>query len=86
MKPEFSQQIFKKYIKFHENPFNGSQVVPCVQTDRQTDMTKLIASFCNFSNAPNKKVQTELVTLFRVSQTRIVCLVLVLSFDDKLIV
>jgi len=89
MKLEFSQQIFKKYIKFHENPFSGSQVVPCVQIDgrmdRQTDMTKLIASLCNFANAPNKKVRTELMTLFHVSQSCIVCLVLVLAFDDNLL-
>jgi len=37
MKLEFSQQILKKYIKFHENPFSGSQDVPCVQTNGQTD-------------------------------------------------
>jgi len=38
MKLEFSQHIFKNYsnIKFHENPFCGSQVVPCRWTDRQT--------------------------------------------------
>jgi len=31
MKLEFSQQIFERYsnIQFHENPCNGSQVVPC---------------------------------------------------------
>jgi len=34
MKLEFSWQTFKKYsnVKFHENPHNGSQVVPCRQT------------------------------------------------------
>jgi hypothetical protein len=39
---EFSRQIFEKYsnIKFHENPFNGSRVVPCGRTDRQTDRQK----------------------------------------------
>jgi len=68
MNLEFSKQIFKNtHIKFHENPFSGSRVVPRVQTDRHTDMTELIASFCNFANAPNKKVQTELMTLFHVS-------------------
>jgi hypothetical protein len=31
--------IFEKYsnIKFHENLFSGSQVVPCGWTKRQTD-------------------------------------------------
>jgi len=43
MKLEFSQQIFEKYsnITFHENPSNGSSVVPCGQTDGRTDMTRL---------------------------------------------
>jgi len=39
MKLDLSQQIFEKNsnIKFHENPFSGSRVVPCRQTDvRQT--------------------------------------------------
>jgi len=35
MKLEFSSQIFEESwnIKFHENLFSGSQVVPCGQTD-----------------------------------------------------
>ena len=46
IKLEFSWQSFKKYLntKFHDNPFSGSQGVPC----RQTDMTKLIITVCNF--------------------------------------
>jgi hypothetical protein len=38
---EFSRQFFEKYpnIKFHENPFGGSRVVPC----GRTNMTKLFA-------------------------------------------
>jgi len=41
---------FQKYssIKFHENLSSGSWVVPC----RETDMTKLIVTFCNFANPP----------------------------------
>jgi hypothetical protein len=37
MKLEFSGQIFKKSstIKFNENPFIGSPVVPCRWTDRR---------------------------------------------------
>jgi len=44
MKLEFCQQIFEKSsnTKFRENPCSGSRVVPCGQTDRRTDMTKLI--------------------------------------------
>jgi len=44
----------KKYsnIEFHENPSHGSRVVSCRQTDGQTDMTKIIVAFRNFTNAP----------------------------------
>jgi hypothetical protein len=31
--------------------------------DGQADMVKLTAAFCNFANAPNKAVQTELMML-----------------------
>jgi hypothetical protein len=32
-------QIFEKYsnVMFHENPSSGSRVIPCGQTDGQTD-------------------------------------------------
>jgi hypothetical protein len=35
MELEFYRQIFEEYsnIKFHENSFSGSRVVPCGQTD-----------------------------------------------------
>ena len=57
MKLEFSPQIFEKYpnVKFNENPFSGSRVVPCGQTDGRTEMTKLIVSFRNFAKAPKKQ-------------------------------
>ena len=50
MKLEFSWQIFKKflYIKFYENPSSGNQVVPW----GQTDIMKLVVTFCNFANVP----------------------------------
>ena len=58
MKLEFSGQSFDKYlnIKFHENSFSGSLVVPCGRTegDGRTDMTKLIVAFRSFANAPKK--------------------------------
>jgi hypothetical protein len=56
MKLDFYLQIFEKKrlnIKFNQNSFSGSRVVPCGRTDGQTDMTKLIAAFRNFANAPN---------------------------------
>jgi len=39
MKIEFLRQILEKFsdIKFHENPFSGSRVVPCGRTDTLTD-------------------------------------------------
>jgi hypothetical protein len=44
-------------MKFHENS-SGSRVIPFGRTDRQSDgerdMTKPIATFPNFANAPNK--------------------------------
>ena len=49
----FYRRIFGKplNIKFHYNSSNGSRVVS-MRTERQTDMTMLIAAFHNFSNAP----------------------------------
>jgi hypothetical protein len=60
MKLEFSSQIFKKSlnIKFRENPYSGSRVVPCVQTD----MTKLKVAFCNFANAPKNCTDVNKIT------------------------
>jgi len=51
MKLEFSRQIIEKFSHnlFYENPSSGTRVVPCGQTDRQTDMTKLKIAFRNFS-------------------------------------
>jgi len=48
--------MFEKYtnIKFRENPFIGSRVVLCGQTDGLTDMAKLILAILNFKNAPKK--------------------------------
>ena len=40
---------------FHKNPFSGSRVVPCGQTDGQTDMTKLIVAFRNYTKAPKNR-------------------------------
>jgi len=50
MKLEFSRQIFEKSsaIKFHENPFSESRVVPFGQTDKYPDVTKLIVAFRSF--------------------------------------
>jgi hypothetical protein len=39
LRNEFSRQNFEysSNIKFPENPFSGSRVVPCGETDGQTD-------------------------------------------------
>jgi len=39
MKFKFSRRIFKKHsnIKFYKNPFCGSRIVSCRQTDERTD-------------------------------------------------
>jgi len=62
MKLEYSRQIFEKYINitFNENSSTGSRVVSCVQTDRQTDMTKLTVAVRNFATAPNKRYHKQL--------------------------
>jgi hypothetical protein len=39
------------YVRFHENESSGSWVFPCGQTDRGSDMTKLIVAFRNYANA-----------------------------------
>ena len=51
--------MFEKYsnIKFRENSFSGSRVVLCGQTDGLTDMTKLIFTFLNFTNAPKESTR-----------------------------
>jgi hypothetical protein len=54
----FSSDFFYKSsnIRFHGNPSSWSRLVPCEQTDRQTDeqtdMTKLVVTFRIFANAP----------------------------------
>jgi hypothetical protein len=40
-------------VKLHENPSSGSWVVPC----GRTEMTKLVAAFRNFANAPKNYVK-----------------------------
>jgi len=68
MKLEFSRQIFDKYssTKFNVKPSSESRVISCGRTDgltdrtdRQTDMTHLIAAFLNFANELTKSKQRE---------------------------
>jgi hypothetical protein len=51
MKLEFFDWFWKKRlnIKFHQNPFSGSRVVPCGQIDRQDEA---VVAFRSFAKAP----------------------------------
>ena len=53
MKLEFLRQILEdsSYVKFHEKLSSGSRVVPCEQTDGQTDMAKETVAPRNIANA-----------------------------------
>ena len=75
LKLEFSLQIFKNYsdIKCHEYPFSGSRVVLLGRTDGQTDMTKLIATFRNFANAPKKETRWTHSTLWNAKACIHIC-------------
>jgi len=52
---QLSGQILEKYsnIRFHDNPSSSSWDVP----RWQTNMTKLVVAFRNFSNGPEKKIK-----------------------------
>jgi hypothetical protein len=59
MKPKFSRQIFEKFpdLKFIKICPLGAELFQAGgrtdgQTDRQTDMTKLLVAIRNFENAP----------------------------------
>jgi len=57
MKLEFSQHIFEKYsnITFHKNSSSKAKLFQADgQTDRQTDMLKLIVAFQNFAKVSKK--------------------------------
>jgi hypothetical protein len=58
MKLEFSQQIFETYssIEFHENPFSGSLIVPCRQTDRFDGADSLFRNFASGSKTSIKEI------------------------------
>jgi hypothetical protein len=63
----YSRQIFENNsnIHFDENPFGGSRSVPCGQTDRRTDMTKLMVSFETFRmRLKDKTLTVNLLSLF----------------------
>ena len=51
---KISWQIIEKYwnTKCRENLSFGSQVIPCRQSEGQTDMTTIIVTFRSFANVP----------------------------------
>jgi hypothetical protein len=54
--PLISSIDFENYT--NNKIFGGSQVVPCEQKDRLTNMKKLIVAFRNFTNAPENNLCT----------------------------
>jgi len=52
----FSLSTFEKStnITFHGNPASENRIVPCVQTDGRTDMTKLTVAFRDSEKAPKR--------------------------------
>jgi len=88
MKFQIPRQIFEKYsnTKFHKNPYSGSQVVPCGQTDRRkggrTDMLKLGVVLPNFSEAPNKTRRQKLFVFLLLSQ-KLTCILKVPCVREK---
>jgi len=57
MKFEFSQEVSKntQISNFQENPTSEDRVLPCGQTDKRTDMTRLIFAFHNFAIVRNNR-------------------------------
>jgi len=55
-KLELYGQIFDKYsdMEFNENPSSGGPSCSMRTDGQTTDVTKLIVTFRNFANAPNK--------------------------------
>ena len=56
-------------IKFHENPSRGGEVVPCGQTDEQTDgqtnVMNLTDARLNFTKAPQSKAPNNFTAHFK---------------------
>ena len=76
MELKLSRLIFEKYsnIKFHENPFSGSRVVPCGWTDRRTDRHDEVNSlFRNFANGPQNYYINEIgVSSLHVTPSKVI--------------
>jgi hypothetical protein len=57
----FSRQIFGKIVKDLKNSSSEKRVVPCEQTegetDRQIDITKLIIEISNFAKGSSKVLE-----------------------------
>ena len=70
MKFELSQRIFEKYsnIKFHDNPFRGSRVVPYGRTDGHDEANSRFSQFCE---GAKKKKQTKAIPLQSTSKCNV---------------
>jgi len=59
MKLEISRQIFEKSsnIKFYANPYGGSRVVPCGQTDRHGEANSRFSQFCKRAQKQTQNIR-----------------------------
>ena len=64
----FSSHVFEtsSNLKFHENSSSGSRVFPC----GRTDMTKLIAAFRNYANAPKNSTHLTVIKRYQSSSLK----------------
>ena len=68
IKLKFSRKIFEKYsnIKFTDNPFSASRVVPCGQTDGRSDTSRSLQSSLAILRTHPKIPQSAHVVHFRI--------------------
>jgi hypothetical protein len=68
----FSRQIFEKFshIKSYENPSSGSRVVPCGQTDTQTDG--------RMDRQTDRKIYQSLQSLFAILTKRLHAFIIII--------
>jgi len=67
-------QIFQKYsnIKLHENPSNGSRVVPRGRMDGCRGMTTATVIFCNYAGAPKSCRLLQNVMIFMLFEVNLI--------------
>ena len=65
IKFDFSRYIFEKLsnVMFHESPSIGNRVLPCGQTDRRPEVSKLIVAFRNLANPSENEYEARCYVL-----------------------